>query len=725
MIIAAGKIRGSGMIRKSKRTSGPHSPDISPLAVKWMFAIMLDLGGHRQLILENGLNDDDVALELGIASLQQNFEEIMAGLGDDSPRKRSFKQKALARLKKERQLFDLAHPCPGYPDNLADNLDNLAQLIGLDEIDKTLLGFCVVLHTDAALDKAADQLGNIGFNRMLRTLSTLLQVPMDTLRLRLTDNGLLVRAGLIQVGVTRGMYGGLDERLKPKNSDLLHTLRHHHGSALELFKSAFRPASAGTLTSTDFPHLHTALSIAKPYLQNALSSGTQGVNILIYGPPGTGKSQLTRLLADELGTALFEVACTDSSGNPIDRLGRLCALRSAMCVLHQQHTLLVLDEIEDLFNDSSEMPFLTATSSKQKGWINRMLEENPLPCFWLTNNIGALDNAYIRRFDLVLELNNPPRAQRERIIRQSSGKHISPALADKLASHEQMTPAVITRALRIAEALEDAPGAPSLDSTIEYLVDATLSAQGFDKLGRNHYPHLPDFYSPQLVNADIELESLLEGLREHPEARLCFYGPPGTGKTAYGHWLARELGKPLVVRRVSDLISPYLGMTEKNLANAFNSARDDDAVLLLDEVDSFLQDRRKAKHSWEITAVNEMLTQMESYRGLMIAATNLMEDLDQASLRRFDLKICFGYLYPEQAAELFRQHLKQLGLAPATSKHERDLRRLGRLTPGDFATVARRSRFKPFADAGELFEALRSECTHKESAPTNPIGFVH
>ena len=73
-----------------------------------------------------------------------------------------------------------------------------------------------------------------------------------------------------------------------------------------------------------------------------------------------------------------------NNGDPIDRRGRLCALRSAMCVLGQQKTLLVLDEIEDLFSGSSELAML-AVQERQKGWINRMLEENPIPCFWLTN----------------------------------------------------------------------------------------------------------------------------------------------------------------------------------------------------------------------------------------------------------------------------------------------------------------------------------------------------
>ena len=141
--------------------------------------------------------------------------------------------------------------------------------------------------------------------------------------------------------------------------------------------------------------------------------------------------------------------------------------------------------------------------------------------------------------------------------------------------------------------------------------------------------------------------------RSHAQARLCFYGPPGTGKTAFGHWLAQELGKTLMVKRVSDLVSPYVGTTEQNLAQAFDRAQQEDAVLLLDEVDSFLQDRRKARQSWEVTAVNEMLTQMESYRGLFIASTNLMSDLDEASLRRFDLKVHFGYLKAAQVQHCF------------------------------------------------------------------------
>lgn len=70
-----------------------------------------------------------------------------------------------------------------------------------------------------------------------------------------------------------------------------------------------------------------------------------------------------------------------------------------------------------------------------------------------------------------------------------------------------------------------------------------------------------------------------------------------------------------MVRRASDLLSCWVGATEQNIARAFEEARKDDAVLLIDEADSFLQDRRGAGHSWEVTQVNEVLTQMENFEG--------------------------------------------------------------------------------------------------------------
>src|SRR5690606_17752441 len=205
--------------------------------------------------------------------------------------------------------------------------------------------------------------------------------------------------------------------------------------------------------------------------------------------------------------------------------------------------------------------------------------------------------------------------------------------------------------------------------------------------------------------------------------RLCLYGPPGTGKTAYGRWLAGQLDMPLLVKRASDLISPYIGETEQKMAAAFHHAERDGALLLIDEVDSFLQDRRKAQRSWETSMVNEMLTCMESFPGVFIASTNLIDGLDQAALRRFDLKVKFGFLRPEQAWELLCRHCTQLGLPAPPPALQAGMKKLDRLTPGDYAAVARQHRFRPLATPAAVVAALHAECAVKEHS-SRPIGFV-
>ena len=230
-------------------------------------------------------------------------------------------------------------------------------------------------------------------------------------------------------------------------------------------------------------------------------------------------------------------------------------------------------------------------------------------------------------------------------------------------------------------------------------------------------------YRPEVVNTDCDLTPVLGGLRTHGGGRICFYGPPGTGKTAYGRHLAEQLDRPLLLKRASDLLSMWLGGTEKLLAEMFEEARAEGAVLLLDEADSFLQDRGKAHQSWQITQVNEMLTQMEAFEGVFIASTNLMDQLDTAALRRFDLKVRFDYLRPEQAWTMFQDAARRLGIeADLIVKGE--LSSLAILTPGDFATVLRQARLNKPKDSRELLARLEAECEVKPDSRRKPIGFT-
>lgn len=141
------------------------------------------------------------------------------------------------------------------------------------------------------------------------------------------------------------------------------------------------------------------------------------MNIFLHGAPGTGKSELARALAQELGCELFEVSSEDEDGDPINGEHRLRAFRAAQSFFAQCTALVVFDEAEDVFNDGDLMFGRKSTAQVRKAWINRMLEDNPVPTVWLSNAVRGMDPAFVRRFDMVIELPVPPRKQREQMLR--------------------------------------------------------------------------------------------------------------------------------------------------------------------------------------------------------------------------------------------------------------------------------------------------------------------
>jgi SpoVK/Ycf46/Vps4 family AAA+-type ATPase len=253
------------------------------------------------------------------------------------------------------------------------------------------------------------------------------------------------------------------------------------------------------------------------------------------------------------------------------------------------------------------------------------------------------------------------------------------------------------------------------------VIGNTLEAMGAPRASRGALPLLVD-YRPELLCTDCDLAMVKDGLLTQGQGRLCFFGPPGTGKTAFGRHLAEALDRPLLVKRASDLQSKWVGETEQNLARMFQEAIDERAVLLLDEADSFLQDRKGAQRSWEISQVNELLTQMEGFEGIFIASTNLMDSLDGAALRRFDLKIRFDYLKSDQGWAMLQDTARRLGLEPGPDARTA-LAQLTLLTPGDFANVVRQARLRRIASATDLVARLAAECAAKPEGRRNRIGF--
>jgi SpoVK/Ycf46/Vps4 family AAA+-type ATPase len=125
------------------------------------------------------------------------------------------------------------------------------------------------------------------------------------------------------------------------------------------------------------------------------------------------------------------------------------------------------------------------------------------------------------------------------------------------------------------------------------------------------------------------------------------------------------------------------------MARMFEEAATENAVLLLDEADSFLRSRKLAERNYEITEVNEMLQGMERHTGVFICTTNLFDELDEAALRRFTFKIRFQALTAGQRLRMFVAEALAGSETAMTAEQRSRLAALDQLVPGDFAAVQR------------------------------------
>jgi transitional endoplasmic reticulum ATPase len=700
-----------GIIMSARRVRySTKSPDIAPLVRLWLLRILMVLGGHREFVTEHGFTGDTLAEVLGLANMVDPFSNDVEV---KTARKvlRTLHQKAEIELRGAKS-----------PDLLCLNVERLSELVGLSEIDCRILEFSVLIQTERLLDDAADWLGRLSSVKVFHALSVILDLPEDTIRAALSAHGLLACSGL--VSVDRGGLSSLRGKLNLLSDGFADAMLSSEANPINLLRGTVSAVAPGHLGLEDYGHIQESLKLLEPYLLQALGKGRTGVNVFLHGAPGTGKSQLARALAAKLESQLFEVSSEDSDGDPVNGERRLRAFRAAQSFFAKSRALIVFDEAEDVFNDGDFFGHRKSTAQSRKAWINRALEENPVPTLWLSNSIHGVDPAFVRRFDMVFELPMPPKSQRQRIVQAVCEDLIDADAAARIAEVESLAPAVVAKAASVVRALGEQLDAHAKVKALEHLIDNTLQAQGHDGLKQGDPNRLPELYDPAFVHADIDLAQLAEGLKASRSGRLCLYGPPGTGKTAFGRWLAERLEIPLLVKRASDLLSPYIGQCEINMARAFREAAREGALLLIDEVDSFLQDRRRAERSWEVSQVNEMLVQMESFAGIFIASTNLMDGLDQAALRRFDLKVKFDFLQPRQAAALLRRHCETLGLAMPDSSEVLALQRLHNLTPCDFAAVVRQNRFHPIKAAPQMVEMLQAECALK-GVSTSPMGFLH
>lgn len=149
-------------------------------------------------------------------------------------------------------------------------------------------------------------------------------------------------------------------------------------------------------------------------------------------------------------------------------------------------------------------------------------------------------------------------------------------------------------------------------------------------------------------------------LRRGLGVTAMFAGGSGTGKTLAAEVMAKELGLDLFVIDLSQVVSKYIGETEKNLRRVFDAAERGGALLLFDEADALFGKRSEVKDSHDRYAnleVSYLLMRMEAYRGLAVLTTNMKNALDTAFLRRIRFVVDFPFPAEDERAEIWRRVL--------------------------------------------------------------------
>ena len=531
-------------------------------------------------------------------------------------------------------------------------------------------------------------------------------------------NALSKSANLLSLGI---LDGG---KCMEMSYDFVQYLSGFSGEAL-INKYAKNVVSSDSLSLDS--HLVPANKIE---ILKAILESDSHCSILFYGKPGTGKTELAKSIAKAVGLELFAINILDGDGEDDRGLRKrsMFAVQNHPAVADQ---IILIDECDQLIN-SRPSYFFGSNSGDQKAWLNEYIDTNNLKTIWITNSISNIDDSVIRRFNYILEFSDLSNIQREKILNTISSKNSCSFLNAEdiklLAKSEKLTSGHFSIALETVRKLK-----VSDSKKKEYFTNILTEHQ--NTLGQKplRLKSINTNYCIRGLNIDQSPTSLIEHSKRILERieqddsdinlNILLYGPPGTGKTEFVKYLAQELGKEILLKRASDLLSMYVGGSEKNIRQAFEEAEKEKKILFIDEADSLMSSRDGHNRTWETTQVNEILTCMENFRGILLCATNHIDNLDMAAQRRFLFKLKFDYLNKDGVVHFYDKFFSTSVNAKISDEQIINLGCIQGLTPSDFNNLRRKFEIFNPQNHEDIFNQLQLEVSYKKNIFKKKLGF--
>jgi SpoVK/Ycf46/Vps4 family AAA+-type ATPase len=595
----------------------------------------------------------------------------------------------------------------------------LIQALALNRLEAHILSFALLCTASAEM---GNLVAHFSENRWASDAlwTTVFDVKREELEKALRPEGALRLSGLLQPSLRKGVPVEL-------STFWLETLARSEDLAKALLEPYVQRRGAGTPARM----LDEDLQLAAQIVKN--EKGLAGVNLLLYGASRLDKRQLLKAVVEKAGRQAWRVRALEDASFA-DRPALVYVAQKLLAEQHPDAVLVVERPADALTTAPSsflrQLFGIEFDPSEVKPFDENLLGSNKVPTVWLASSVDSLPDETVARFVFHAPLKKADRKDRTVQLEEllSSYKLTKKAREDILKL-DGVSAVQLESAIKAAE-LSGAKTRTEKDAVVVQAVRRSQKALSRDITAKMK-PSVTQ-YSLKYLNTSGRFgpEDILKCLKNRPKGALVFYGLPGTGKTQFVEYMAAELGMPLVTKKASELLSKWLGESEKNIAAAFEEAASEDAILLLDEGDSFLRDRSQARESWQITQVNELLQHIERFDGIVVVCTNLFQGLDAAALRRFTFKVEFRQLDADQRWEMFQVESGIKGKLNTLPKETRELWFeqlcfMRNLTAGDFATVKRQCELLGATlTPEEWLEQLKLECDvkRKDESDSRSVG---